>query len=131
GNAVVLYASSQHDIPIVVNVSGRYKMDRGVEERLGKDYLERSKRDGHIKIKSKKGKVLFRATEESKLERLNTNMHDARLKTDKDCKVLTIHGSEDEVIPVEDALEFAKFKPNHKLQIIEGANHGYDKHRPG
>ncbi|GJX41225.1 alpha/beta hydrolase fold protein [Tanacetum coccineum] len=85
-------------------------MDRGIEERLGKDYFERAKRDGHIEIKSKKGKVLFRATEESKLERLNTNMHEARLKTDKDCKVLTIHGSEDEVIPVEDALEFAKIK---------------------
>ncbi|GJR04376.1 alpha/beta hydrolase fold protein, partial [Tanacetum coccineum] len=106
GNAVVLYASSHHDIPIVVNVSGRYKMDRGIEERLGKDYFERAKRDGHIEIKSKTGKVLFRATEESKLERLKI----ARLKTDKDCKVLTIHGSEDEVIPVEDALEFAKIK---------------------
>ncbi|GKE78094.1 hypothetical protein Tco_1544214 [Tanacetum coccineum] len=94
GNAVVLYAFSHHDIPIVVNVSGRYKMDRGIEERLGKDYFERAKRDGHIEIKSKTGKVLFRATEESKLERLNTNMHEARLKTDKDCKVLTIHGSE-------------------------------------
>ena len=75
------------------------------------------------------GKVLFRATEESILERLNTNMHEAGLKIDKDCKVLTVHGSEDEVIPVEDALEFAKIIPNHKLQIIEGANHGYDKHR--
>ncbi|GKC95004.1 alpha/beta hydrolase fold protein [Tanacetum coccineum] len=36
GNVVVLYASSHHDIPIVANVSGRYKMDRGIEERLGK-----------------------------------------------------------------------------------------------
>ncbi|GJZ30227.1 alpha/beta hydrolase fold protein [Tanacetum coccineum] len=107
GNAVVLYASSHHDIPIVVNVSGRYKMDRGIEERLGKDYFERAKRDGHIEIKSKKGKVLFRATEESKLERLNTNMHEARLKTDKDCKVLTIHGSEDEV-SIEDAFGVPK-----------------------
>ncbi|GKF24892.1 hypothetical protein Tco_0080786, partial [Tanacetum coccineum] len=48
GNAVVLYASSHHDIPTVVN--GRYQMDRGVQERLGKDYLERVKRDGHIDI---------------------------------------------------------------------------------
>ncbi|GJS97360.1 3-hydroxy-3-methylglutaryl coenzyme A reductase [Tanacetum coccineum] len=77
GNAVVLYASSQHDIPIVVNVSGRYKMDRGVEERLGKDYLERSKRDGKVLFRAtEERKVLFRATEESKLERLNTNMYD-------------------------------------------------------
>nr|GEX85684.1 alpha/beta hydrolase fold protein [Tanacetum cinerariifolium] len=129
GNVVVLYASSHHDIPIVVNMSARYKMDRGIEERLGKDYSERAKRDGYIDIKSEKGKVLFRATEESISERLNTNMHEAGLKIDKDCKVLTVHGSEDEFIPVEDAFEFAKIIPNHKLQIIEGANHGYDKHR--
>ena len=55
GNDVVLYSSSHHDIPIVVNVSGRYKMDRGIEERLGKDYLERVKKDGFIDIKSKTG----------------------------------------------------------------------------
>ncbi|GJV28787.1 hypothetical protein Tco_1385235 [Tanacetum coccineum] len=83
----------------------------GIEERLGKDYFERAKRDGHIEIKSKTGKVLFRATEESKLERLNTNMHEARLKNlIKLQRLLTILDQEDEVIPVEDALEFAKIK---------------------
>ncbi|KAI3524742.1 hypothetical protein L1887_03405 [Cichorium endivia] len=129
GNVVVLYASLHHDIKTVVNVSGRYKMDRGIEERLGKDYLERAKKDGFIDIKSKTGEVSFRVTEESLMERLNTNMHEAGLKIDKDCKVLTVHGSVDEVIPVEDALEFAKIIPNHELKIIEGANHGYNKHR--
>ncbi|KAJ0724122.1 putative feruloyl esterase [Helianthus annuus] len=129
GNAVVLYASLHHDIPIVVNVSGRYKMDRGIEKLLGSDYLERVKKDGFIDIKSQAGKVLFRVTEESLMERLNTDMHEAGLKVDQDCKVLTVHGSADEVIPVEDALEFAKIIPNHELQIIEGANHDYSDHR--
>ncbi|GJM94094.1 hypothetical protein PR202_ga10710 [Eleusine coracana subsp. coracana] len=41
----------------------------------------------------------------------------------------TIHGSADEVIPVEDAYEFAKLIPNHKLRVIEGANHCYTAHR--
>ncbi|KAL4589505.1 hypothetical protein LXL04_002412 [Taraxacum kok-saghyz] len=129
GDVVVLYASLHHDIKSVVNVSGRYKMDRGIEERLGKDYLERAKKDGFIDIKSKTGDVSFRVTEESLKERLNTNMHEAGLKIDKNCKVLTVHGSDDEVIPVEDAIEFAKIIPNHELKIIEGANHGYNKHR--
>lgn len=44
-------------------------------------------------------------------------------------RVLTVHGSADEVIPVEDALEFAKIIPNHKLQIVEGANHSYTSHQ--
>nr|GEX57613.1 alpha/beta hydrolase fold protein [Tanacetum cinerariifolium] len=120
GNVVVLYASSHHDIPIVVNMSARYKMDRGIEERLGKDYSERAKRDGYIDIKSEKGKVLFRATEESILERLNTNMHEAGLKIDKDCKVLTVHGSEDEFIPVEDAFELWDNKTGEELLYQQG-----------
>ncbi|KAI3814482.1 hypothetical protein L1987_14122 [Smallanthus sonchifolius] len=129
GNVVVLYASLHHDIPTVVHVSGRYKMDRGIEERLGKDYLERAKKVGFIDIKSHAGEGSLRVAEESLMERLNTNMHEAGLKIDPDCRVLTVHGSADEIIPVEDALEFAKIIPNHELKIIEGANHGYTNHR--
>lgn len=44
-------------------------------------------------------------------------------------RVLTVHGSADEIIPVEDALEFDKIIPNHKLHIIEGANHSYTSHQ--
>lgn len=44
-------------------------------------------------------------------------------------RVLTVHGSADEIIPVEDAMEFAKIIPNHKLHIIEAADHGYTSHQ--
>lgn len=44
-------------------------------------------------------------------------------------RVLTVHGSVDEIIPMEDALEFDKIIPNHKLHIIEGANHSYTSHQ--
>lgn len=40
-----------------------------------------------------------------------------------------MHGTDDEVIPVGDAKEFAKIIPNHQLKIIEGANHGYTAHQ--
>lgn len=43
--------------------------------------------------------------------------------------MLTVHGSEDDVIPVGDALEFAKIIPNHKLQVIQGADHYYSDHQ--
>ncbi|KAK2989663.1 hypothetical protein RJ640_021583 [Escallonia rubra] len=46
-----------------------------------------------------------------------------------EARVLTVHGSADEVIPVEDAFEFAKLIPNHKLHVIEGSNHGYTAHQ--
>ncbi|XP_058073880.1 uncharacterized protein LOC131222731 isoform X1 [Magnolia sinica] len=129
GNVVVLYASMYHDVPMVVNVSGRFNLERGIEDRLGKDFMQRIKNDGFIDVKDEAGNVEFRVTEESLMDRLNTDMRAACLSIDKDCRVLTVHGSEDEIIPVEDASEFAKLIPNHKLHILEGANHGYNSHR--
>ncbi|CAI0387922.1 unnamed protein product [Linum tenue] len=129
GNVVLLYASKFHDTRNVVNVSGRYDLMRGIEERLGKDFLERIKKEGFIDVKNQAGEVKYRATEEALMDRLNTDMHKACQQIDQDCSVLTIHGSADEIIPVEDALEFAKIIPNHKLHIIEGADHGYSSHQ--
>ncbi|KAL4554714.1 hypothetical protein LXL04_037316 [Taraxacum kok-saghyz] len=93
---MVLYASLHHDTKTVGNVSGRCKMDRGIEERLGKNYLQRAKKYGFVDVKSKTGEVSFRVTKESLMERLKANMHEAGLKIDKSCKVLTVHGSGDE-----------------------------------
>lgn len=44
-------------------------------------------------------------------------------------RVLTVHGSMDKIVPFEDAFEFNKFIPNHKLCIIEGADHEYTSHQ--
>ncbi|KAK6147706.1 hypothetical protein DH2020_018618 [Rehmannia glutinosa] len=56
-------------------------------------------------------------------------MRDAAKLSKHMYRVLTVHGSEDEIIPVEDALEFAKIIPNYQLQIIEGADHRYSSHQ--
>lgn len=129
GNIVLLYASKYRDISTVVNVSGRFYMDKGIEERLGKDFLERIKKDGFIDVKNKAGQFNYRVTEEGLMDRINTNMQEACVAIDKECRVLTVHGSADEIIPVEDALKFAKIIPNHKLHIVEKANHGYTSHQ--
>ncbi|KAF5184022.1 alpha/beta-Hydrolases superfamily protein [Thalictrum thalictroides] len=75
------------------------------------------------------GEFWYRITEESLMERLGTDMHAACLSIDNANRVLTVHGSSDEAIPVEDAFEFAKIIPNHKLRVIEGADHGYSNHQ--
>ncbi|XP_017604971.1 uncharacterized protein LOC108451796 isoform X1 [Gossypium arboreum] len=129
GNVVLLYASKYQDLRIVVNVSGRYDLKRGIAERLGEDFIEIIKKDGHIDVKNKTGGIEYRVTEEALMDRLRTEMHEACLKIDKECRVLTVHGSADEIISVEDALEFAKVIPNHQLHITEGANHGYTSHQ--
>ncbi|KAK3210471.1 hypothetical protein Dsin_015177 [Dipteronia sinensis] len=129
GGVVLLYASKYHDVRMVVNVSGRYDMKGGMGERLGKDFMEKIKQDGFVDIKNTAGTVEYRVTEESLTDRLNTNMHEACLQIDKECRVLTVHGSSDKIIPVLDAIEFDKIIPNHKLHIVDGANHGYTKHQ--
>ncbi|GLU10057.1 hypothetical protein SLE2022_268850 [Rubroshorea leprosula] len=129
GNVVLLYASKYHDVNTVVNVSGRYDLKRGIEERLGKDFMESIKKDGYFDFKNKTGVIEYRVTKESLMDRLSIDMHEACLKIDKECRVLTIHGTADQVIPVEDAFEFAKIIPNHKVQIVEEADHCYTKHQ--
>eukprot|EP00257_Ricinus_communis_P014149 XP_015571753.1 uncharacterized protein LOC8272558 [Ricinus communis] len=129
GDDVLLYASKYHDIGAVVNISGRYDLNKGIEERFGKDFMEKIKQDGFFDVKNKAGTIIYRITLESLMDRLNTDVHKACLQIDKECRVFTVHGSADEIIPVEDALEFDKIIPNHKLQIIEGANHSYTSHQ--
>ncbi|XP_038699775.1 uncharacterized protein LOC119997065 isoform X2 [Tripterygium wilfordii] len=129
GDVVLLYASKYHDIHMVVNISGRYDLKRGIEERLSQEFLQTIKKNGFIDVKNKRGTVEYRVTEESLMDRLDTNMHETCFLIDPNCRVLTIHGSDDEIIPVEDAVEFSKIIPNHKLHIMEGANHGYTSHQ--
>lgn len=45
------------------------------------------------------------------------------------CRVLTVHGTRDQMVPVEDAFEFNKFISNHKICVIEGADHEYTSHQ--
>lgn len=59
GNVVLLYASKYNDIHTVVNISGRFHLERGIEGRLGKDFLQRIKQDGFIDVKNKRGKLLI------------------------------------------------------------------------
>ncbi|XP_050388130.1 uncharacterized protein LOC126805077 [Argentina anserina] len=125
GGDVLLYASKHHDIPIVVEASARYDLKKGIEGRLGKDFMEKIKREGFIDIGSDKLWV----TEESLMDRLSTDMHESCLKIDKDCRVLIVHGSADESTPFADAFEFAKIIPNHRIHIVEGADHCYTSHQ--
>ncbi|CAN0210572.1 unnamed protein product [Scytosiphon promiscuus] len=43
----------------------------------------------------------------------------------KRSRVLTIHGTNDETIPVADAHDFDKVLPNNELVVVEGATHRF------
>ncbi|OWM83091.1 hypothetical protein CDL15_Pgr011773 [Punica granatum] len=110
GRVVLLYASKYYDIGAVVNISGRYNMEGGVKERLGEDYMEVLKKDGFIDVENKSG---------GSYTRLGESMG----------RVLTVHGTKDEILPVGHAIEFSKIIPNHELHTIEGATHVYSSHQ--
>jgi len=128
GNVVILYASMYHDISKVINLSGRFNLERGIGGRFGNGYMERINQHGFIDVEDKTGRIIYRVTKESLMDRLKTDMHSACLSIDSNCRVLTVHGANDDVVPSEDALEFDKYISNHELHIIEGADHRYASH---
>jgi hypothetical protein len=42
GGEVILYAATYDDIPLVINVAGRFWMDKGITMRFGGDIFERT-----------------------------------------------------------------------------------------
>ena len=60
-SVVVLYASIYGDVPMVVNLSGRFYLEKGVEERLGKEFMDRINKEGYIDVVNKSGKGTLRS----------------------------------------------------------------------
>ncbi|KAI3756042.1 hypothetical protein L1987_55855 [Smallanthus sonchifolius] len=63
------------------------------------------------------------------MDRLTTNTSAACQLIPQNCRVLSIHGSADKIVPMEDAMEFAKHILNNKLHIVNGADHEYTCHQ--
>ncbi|XP_057248638.1 uncharacterized protein LOC104886624 isoform X2 [Beta vulgaris subsp. vulgaris] len=76
-----------------------------------------------------KGKFQYRVTKKSLMDRLSTDVRSACHLISEDCRVLTIHGSMDQIVPVKDALEFDEVIANHTLRIIDGADHEFTLHQ--
>ncbi|XP_057799789.1 putative uncharacterized protein YDL057W isoform X2 [Salvia miltiorrhiza] len=129
GNVVLLYASKYNDVQTVVNIAGRFDLRRGIEGRLGKDFQEKIKQYGFIDVRNRRGKTEYRVTEASLKDRLETDPRAACRSIPPNCSVLTVHGTLDEMVPVDDATEFDKNIRNHDLCIVEGADHEFTKHQ--
>lgn len=59
GNAVLLYASRYNDVETIINISGRFNLERGIEGRLGKDFQNKIDQNGFIDVKSRRGRCLL------------------------------------------------------------------------
>lgn len=71
----------------------------------------------------------YRVTKGSLAERLATNIAAAARSISSDLAVLTVHGTADDTIPVDDGKAFDRVVSNHKLVLVEGADHRFSKHR--
>lgn len=129
GNVVLLYASKYHDVSTIVNLCGRFNLQNGIKDRLGESGFALVEKQGFVEVKDRNGDVEYIVTEKSLRDRLNTDMKSAVSNIPENFRVLTVHGSEDKTVNVEEAREFHKYIRNHTLSLVEGANHGYSEHR--
>ncbi|KAG8375672.1 hypothetical protein BUALT_Bualt10G0124800 [Buddleja alternifolia] len=130
GSVVVNYASRYNDnVQIFVNISGCFNLNRLTEDILGKDFHEKLQQYGFIDVETRRGKTEYRVTKESLMDLLREDIRAACQAIPPNCRVLTVQGTVDEIIPVEDAIQFSKYIPNHNLCIVEGADHEYTKHQ--
>ena len=130
GNCVLLYASSHFDVPNIVNINGRYQMTRGLP--FGPDQLTSLQQQGWF-IWKPRGATLdtVKVTQETINERLSLDMDCVRRIASKDeygqyrVRVLTVHGNDDAVVPVQDAHHYAELISNHTLRTLDDCDHNY------
>ena len=123
GTTVLLYATYFDDIPIIVNVAGRFRLDRGIIERFSQEQLEQLKNNGSFLIKTMKDGD-FQITSEGIDRRKNIDLR--QIEKVRHAKVLNIWGDQDTVIPNDDIYMYH----NHlqgtketKMIIVPDADH--------
>lgn len=52
---MILYASIYNDVSTIVNLSGRFDLKRGIEERIGEGSINRINKEGYLDVKDKCG----------------------------------------------------------------------------
>eukprot|EP00455_Lapot_gusevi_P031656 TRINITY_DN3440_c0_g1_i1.p1 TRINITY_DN3440_c0_g1~~TRINITY_DN3440_c0_g1_i1.p1 ORF type:complete len:169 (+),score=33.72 TRINITY_DN3440_c0_g1_i1:427-933(+) len=125
GNIVLLYAAQFDDIPQIINLSGRFELDKGIYEKFSPKDAQKLKKTGQLVIK-KKTKT-FVVTQESIDERLRTSMQICRNISRS--RILTIHGTGDEIIPCQDGQSFHELlgPERHFLHLVPDSDHGYTR----
>lgn len=125
GTEVIQYGArfDSRDLSIV-NVCGRFNLSEGIKERFSEDDLATLRRTGRMQVPHPRTGKPFTVTQQELDERLQTDMGEVASSV-RLSHVLTIHGTADETIPVSDAAEFDERIRLHKLEMVEGADHGF------
>jgi len=123
GTTVLLYASYYDDIPIVVNIAGRYRLERGINERFSKKQFDELDKNGSFLIRTLNDGD-FRVTKQAIERRKNLDL--SQIDKIRQAKVLNIWGDDDDVIPGDDIYLFDEQLKNTKkteMIIVSDADH--------
>ncbi|CAF0715910.1 unnamed protein product [Adineta steineri] len=123
GTTVLLYASYYDDIPLIVNVAGRYRLERGITERFSKAQLDELEKNGSFTLNTIKDGS-FRITKQAIERRKNVDLD--QIKNIRNAKILNIWGDKDDVIPGDDIYSFDDQLKNTKkteMIIVPDADH--------
>jgi pimeloyl-ACP methyl ester carboxylesterase len=123
GTTVLLYALYYDDIPIIINIAGRYRLERGINERFSKNQLDELDKNGSFIIHTSDNGD-FRITKQAIERRKNLDM--SQIEKIRQAKVLNIWGDQDNVIPGDDIYLFDEQLKNTKkteMVIVSDADH--------
>ncbi|KAL6747077.1 Alpha/Beta hydrolase protein [Haematococcus lacustris] len=124
-NVALLYASHYDDVPLIVNIAGRFDMKRGIKERFGEEVLAKVEKLGQVPMTvttDTGATVKWLLTKKSLAERMQLDMEAAARRITLS-EVLTVHGTADTTIPPKDAEAFSRCIRQHCCWMLEGADH--------
>lgn len=142
GSLVLTYATHHNDIPLIVNVSARYDHTQAPSFRFKPEQMELLKEQGWfewLKYGKEKERTFF-VRDEDLRARSAIDMSIVRnlvLRDDQGrsvTRVLTVHGKEDSIVPVESAWDFYanvgqnnkhRQEDDHEIVIIPDADHSF------
>ncbi|GME90906.1 hydrolase activity protein [[Candida] boidinii] len=112
-------------IPFIINCSGRFNGAKLLEyvNKRAPEVVKQGGYNGQGYIKGRYRNIWVPYQESLDLGRqVMTRVKDL----DSHCKILSVYGLKDEIIPLEDAAKYANaLQERHQLEFIEGADHNY------
>lgn len=112
-------------VPCFVNLAGRFVVpgEFDIKTRFSKEQCDELAREGKFTMKTFGGRQVV-VTHEDIDERANASS--AFASEIRTSHVLTVHGSADTTVDVENAKRYDESISKHRLQIIEGADHNFN-----
>lgn len=127
GTNVLKYAAEWGDVPRVLNLAGRFRVQDGLEQRFGKDILDRLRNSPEGIPRKEPFGLEWIMTLDDFEERatLPTGAFATKIKEAGKVRMLCLHGREDTTIPYQESIECAELSGS-EVDIISG-DHNFTK----